>query len=480
MKIFKLSLVLLVALTFTNCFEDNDDNVISASEINDFVWKGMNAVYLYKSEIPDLADDRFSSNEEYANYLNGFSSPEEIFESLIFQRETVDRFSFLIPDYIAFEQQQAGTSLSNGLEFNFYFEPGSNTEVFGIIRLVLNNSVADDLGLQRGQIFDAVNGTQLNQSNLGQLLNQESYTLNLASYNNNGTNTVDDDTIMSTSEEVALTKQVYTENPVHLTKIIPVNGENVGYLVYNGFNSNFNNELNAAFGEFASNNVQNLVLDLRYNGGGSVDTARLLGSMVTGQFTGDVYSKLVYNENLQELNTTFEFLSNFDNMAINSLNLEKVYVLTTSRSASASELVINSLDAYIDVIQVGDFTTGKTQASRTFYDSPDLQRSNVNPNHTYAIQPLIANSINANDVAVPGIGLKPDIDVTESPRNFGTLGDINEPLLAAALADISGLGRLTHTKEKEFKAIKKDFNLKPFEEGMYIETNSSLNRLEFQ
>ena len=480
MKLFKLSLALLVALTFTNCFEDNDDNVISASEINDFVWKGMNAVYLYKSQIPDLADDRFTSTEEYVNYLNSFSSPEAIFESLIFQRETVDRFSAIIPDYIAFEQSQQGTSLSNGLEFNLYFEPGSDTEVFGIIRLVLNNSVADDLGLQRGQIFDAVNGTQLNTSNLGQLLNQDSYTLNFANYEDNATNTVDDDTIVSTSQEVSLTKQVYTENPVHLTKIIPVNGTNVGYLVYNGFNSNFNTELNNAFGEFAANNVQQLVLDLRYNPGGSVDTARLLGSMVTGQFSGDVYSKLVYNENLQELNSTFEFLSSFDNMTINSLNLDKVYILTTSRSASASELVINSLSAFIDVIQIGDNTTGKTQASITIYDSPDLGRENRNPNHTYAMQPLIANSVNVNDLAVPGTGLIPDIERIESPRNFGTLGDVNEPLLAAALADISGLGRFNDTQEKEFKAIKKDFNLKPFEEGMYIETENSLNRLELR
>ena len=134
MKKFKLGLLLLVALTFTNCFEDRDDNAVTASEINDFIWKAMNATYLYKAEIPNLANNRFSSDEEYASYLNQFSTPEAIFESLIFQRETVDRFSFLIPNYINFLQGQEGTSLTNGLEFDFYFKPGSSTDVFGVIR----------------------------------------------------------------------------------------------------------------------------------------------------------------------------------------------------------------------------------------------------------------------------------------------------------------------------------------------------------
>ncbi|MCK8479431.1 S41 family peptidase [Psychroserpens algicola] len=479
-KLLKFSLLLLLAFTFTGCFEDRDDNAITASIINDFVWKGMNAVYLYKDEIPDLANDRFATNGEYADYLNSFAQPEDLFENLIYERATVDRFSAIIPNYIEFEQLLSGTSKSNGLEFNLYFKPGSSTEVFGIIRLVLNNSVADNLGLQRGQIFDAVNGTPLTESNVSSLLNQDTYTLNFATYDDNGTETLDDDSIISTTNSQELTKQVYTENPVHQTSIIDVDGENVGYLVYNGFNRNFNNELNAAFAEFQANNVQHLVLDLRYNPGGSVLTASYLGSMVTGQFTGEVYSKLIYNNDLQQLNDNYEFVNGFDGNSINSLNLNKVYVLTTSRSASASELVINSLSAYIDVVQIGDATTGKTQASITIYDSPNLTAENINPNHTYAMQPLIANSINVNDVEVPSSGLIPDISLIESPRNFGILGDINEPLLAVALADIEGIGRINPNTPREFTPIHTNISIKPFEETMYIDNNQMLNRLELK
>lgn len=481
MRLLKITLFALVVFGFTtSCFEDQDDNVITANEINDFVWKGMNAVYLYKSGIPDLANDRFSSDQDYADYLNGYSTPEALFESLIFERQTVDRFSWIVDDYIALEQELGGISTSNGLEYRFYFEPGSTTDVFGIIRLVLNNSVASGLGLQRGQIFNAVNGTNLTADNFNALLNQDTYTLNFATYDDNGTPQVDDDTIIPSSDSVSLTKEVYTENPVHLTSIINVDGENLGYLVYNGFNRNFNNELNNAFATFQSNNIQHLVIDLRYNPGGSVNTASLLGSMVTGQFNGEIFSKLVYNDDNQSLNSNFIFVNDIDGNALNSLNLDKVYVLTTERSASASELLINSLDAYMDVVQIGSFTTGKTQASITIYDSPNLGRENANPNHTYAMQPLVANSINVNDVAVPSNGLMPDIELSESPRDFGTLGDLNEPLLAAAILDIQNSGRSFIDNSDNFIALKNSVDFKPFEEDMYIEGDILFNRLDIK
>jgi C-terminal processing protease CtpA/Prc len=164
--------------------------------------------------------------------------------------------------------------------------------------------------------------------------------------------------------------------------------------------------------------------------------------MITGQFNGQVFSKLFYNEDLQSNNTDFNFTNTISGgAAINSLNLNKVYVITSSRSASASELLINSLRPYIEVVQVGDVTSGKTQASITIFDSPDLSIDDVNPSHTYAMQPLVAISVNKDEVEVPPTGIVPDISIREVPNNLGVLGDVNEPLLAAALADIEGLGR---------------------------------------
>uniref|UniRef100_UPI00404B9D2A S41 family peptidase n=1 Tax=Gelidibacter sp. TaxID=2018083 RepID=UPI00404B9D2A len=183
------------------------------------------------------------------------------------------------------------------------------------------------------------------------------------------------------------------------------------------------------------------MLDLRYNGGGRVDVAAALGSMITGQFNGQVFAKLNYNENLANNNDTYDFTNSIGSSAINSLNLDEVYVLTTSNTASASEMVINSLKAYLNdgVVVVGDFTTGKSQASSVVYDSPQLFNTDgVNPRHTYALLPLIAITVNKDDEQVPANGLTPDIQITERGRSLGTLGDVNEPLLAAALADIQG------------------------------------------
>jgi C-terminal processing protease CtpA/Prc len=441
MKLLNKSLwLLLILITVSSCFEDRDDNAILSSEINDFVWKGMNIVYLYKDEIPNLADDRFSSNQDYGNYLNGFDTPESLFESLIFDRQVTDRFSIIVDDYIALEQLFAGTSKTNGLRYYSFNDPRSSNRML-VIRQVLPNSVAANANLVRGQYIYQIDGTPLTSDNINTLLGQDTFTLHFADYNNNGTPETSDDFFTPNGQTVSLTKAVLTENPIHKTAIIDVDGKKVGYILYNGFNQNFDNELNAAFSNFKSNNIEHLVIDLRYNPGGSVNTARLLGSMVTGQFNGQVFSKLIYNSTLQSENTNFEFVNSFGGNTINSLNLSKVYVLTTSSSASASELLINSLKPYITVVQIGRPTVGKTQASITIYDSPTFGREEVNPNHTYAMQPLVANSINVNDQAVPGTGLTPDIDLLEDVYNLGSFGNVTEPLLARAIAHIRGSGR---------------------------------------
>ncbi|GAA4961060.1 S41 family peptidase [Algibacter aquimarinus] len=475
-KLKALLLILIVSVSTIGCFNDNDDDTVSANEINDFVWKGMNLFYLYKENIPNLANDRFTNNSDYADYLNSFSSPENLFESLIYERETVDRFSWIVDDFFELEQQFQGITGTNGIEFGFFTSPNSPNEGVGIIRLVLPDSPADNANLKRGDIFYAIDGQVLTNNNINTLLNQETYTLNLGFYNDKGTIETADDTIDPLNENVTLTKVLYTENPIFETQIINVGGENVGYLMYNAFTSGSENELNTVFDNFKSNNIQHLVLDLRYNPGGSVATETYLASMITGQFTGEVFTKLVYNENFQSQNADFTFQNELDNgNALNSLGLDKLYVLTTSRSASASEGLINGLNPYINVIQIGINTTGKTQASRTLYDSSDFQRQGANPSHTYAMQPLIANGLNKNDVAVPGTGLPPSIgfEYNERPLNYGVLGDVTEPMLAIALADIeNSTSKIFEIKSKprlQFKLLKDSNDFNPHEGGMIID-----------
>ena len=91
---FKYIFILITLSSSFSCFEDDNDSPSTSSEIKDFVWKGMNFAYLYKVNSPNLANDRFVSNSEYQTYLDGFETPESLFESVIYDRESVDRFSW--------------------------------------------------------------------------------------------------------------------------------------------------------------------------------------------------------------------------------------------------------------------------------------------------------------------------------------------------------------------------------------------------
>ena len=457
-KLFSLVLLLTLSLVSLSCFEDFDDNpIFSNLEVKDFVWKGLNSVYLYKPEVPDLANDRFSSDEEYTQYLNGFDSPESLFESLKYEPLVVDRFSRIYSDYFALEQLLQGTGLQNGMRFKLYQKPNTNNEVFGVIYLILPNSSASINGLERGMMFDKVDGMQLyyntETDNNFNLFNSNSYSISLATYDTNGTAQTSDDSVNPTGETVNLTKTAYNENPVYHYEVINVNGgEKLGYLMYNNFFNEYDNQLNDAFASFQSNGVQHLVLDLRYNGGGSVQTAAYLGSMVTGQFNGQVFAKILYNENLANNNTNYNFTNSIDGGgSINSLNLNKVYVITTGDTASASEMIINSLKEYISVVQIGNTTVGKSQSSSIVYDSPQLfNRTNVNPNHTYAMLPLIGITVNANDGQVPPTGIVPETNnqINESINNLGVIGNPNERLLAKVIEDIEN-NRMSSQSEYE-------------------------------
>lgn len=487
MKLLKITVIAFLAFGLTtSCFEDQDDNAISASEISDFVWKGMNAFYLYKDFKPDLANDRFSTNEDYASYLSSYPSPEALFDDLVYQRETVDRFSVLVDDYIALEQLLNGVTKNNGMEFGLFRFNSTDTELYGYVRYVLPNTDAQNNGVQRGDLFNAINGTQLTVSNWQSLLGADSYTINLANYNDNGTATRADDSIDPTSESISLTKAPYTENPILLHNVLTVENHKIGYLMYNGFTGTdqFDSQLNSVFGDFQAEGITDLVVDLRYNGGGSVNTAIWLSSMITGQFTGDTFFTEQYNSDLQAqiLAEDPDFIVNpfVDEMikrnnsgevvfqqTINHVNLSKVYILTTGSTASASELVINGLRPYIDVVQIGTTTVGKYQASITVYDSPNFGKADANPNHTYAIQPLIYKSLNANGFTDYDSGLEPNIAFGEDFNNLGILGDVNEPYLAAAITNILDSGRYSMNSEKGFEVINVSQKLTPLSTEMY-------------
>ncbi|MBC3757693.1 peptidase S41 [Hyunsoonleella sp. SJ7] len=477
MKKLRALTLILSAFMLTGCFEDGDDIPIQTAEINDFVWKGMSIYYLYKDEMPDLANDRFTNNSEYTEYLEMFDSPFDLFNSLKYQPGIVDQFSWMVNDYIELERNFSGISTTNGMEFSLFKKPNEGNKAIGVVRLVLPNSDAANKGIKRGDIFYAVDGIELfynsdTDNNTGLLLS-ENYTISLGFFDDKGTADEGDDSVEPLDRDIQLSKFEYEENPIHSSKILEVDGEKVGYLMLNGFTAGYDDELNAVFGDFKANNVQHLVLDLRYNPGGRVTIETYLASMITGQFIGQIFSKLIYNSNFET--TDFNFVSKIENGEdINALNLDKVYVLTTGSSASASEGLINGLNPYIEVIQIGTNTRGKTQASRTLYDSPEnnYRREGANPRHTYAMQPLVADGVNRDNVKVPSTGLTPDIDFTEQKFNYGRIGEEDEPFLAVALAEIGGTTNKFQTSKSKQSPTEMLFDsneFRPLKGGLVID-----------
>ena len=431
MKIKYFLLLVACSISITSCFEDLDDNlqVASTLDIQNFIYRGLNYFYLYKADTAELANDAFANQSELNSFLETFDSPETLFTYLT---SSQDRFSILVDDYIQLENALNGITLNNGMEYGLVLYPDQSGNVFGYVRYVIPNTSAASEGLVRGVIFNTIDGQQITDTNFSNLLSPDSYTIGLALF--------DGQTITSTGESKTLVKEEVTENPIFISQTLNVNNQKIGYLMYNAFTRSYAPELNAAFGQFKADGITDLILDLRYNGGGSVENATDLASMITGQFNGQIFFTELWNADRQD-----EYASpgKFDNTiqtgeAINSLNLSKVYVLTTKRSASASELVINGLDPYIQVIQVGDTTTGKFQASFLLYDAPapNFSKSQANPGHTYAMLPLVFKTANAAGYTDFIDGLVPDIDLNEDYSNLGTLGEIDEPLLATALNDI--------------------------------------------
>jgi len=455
----------------------NGTDITREDEINFFVWRGLNAFYLWQKDVPVLANNFFNNEEEIYRYFRQFESPRQSFYSLLFAPGITDRFSVFVNDYNELEKTFQGISTSNGMEFKLFRYTNNQNNLFAVVEYVIPNTSASSTAIKRGMVFNKINNTPLTTSNYKSLLFEDSssnYTIHLANYNNgNPTNT---------NTSISLAKFEFTENPILVANVFSEGTKKIGYLMYNQFNSSFDDELNTAFGNFKSQNINELIVDLRYNGGGFVQSAIYLGSMITGQFTGEVFSKQRWNTKVLNATHNDNFINRFtetiikSEQPINTLNLSKVYFIVSNNTASASELVINALSAYIDVEIIGETTKGKQVGSITLYDSDNLRKSgtNLNSNHKYAMQPLVFESVNKNnqndingytpEIDIPGILLKEDYE------NLGVLGTKSDPLLDATIKLITKEAKSTFKKSNSItpQAFYSSKFARPMSNNMYF------------
>ena len=449
-----LFICILVAISLISCVKEVEEQIVTGSDytgsdtdlrIRDFIWKGLNQYYLWQEEVSNLQDNRFGKlsttkaekNTDYTKFLKSFGSPEALFyRGLLNKYKQIDRFSYITDDYVKLENQFKGISASTGMDSQ-YVLMRNGVNAAGFVNYVIPNSDADKQGLKRGDIFLTINGQRITKTNINELLKNKTYTIDIYRIDQQGI-------LQPTGHTVTLHNTETPENPVLIKKVITIGQRKIAYLMYNAFIANYNKELNEAFAEFKAAGATDLVLDLRYNGGGSIDTAVYLASMIAGQHQGQLFVKEKWNTKMQAAanlqGATVQYLTDKmkDGTPIHSLQLSKLYVLTTERTASASELVINGLKPYMPITQIGQTTVGKNQGSITIYDYIDKAGKVKNPKHKWAMQPIVLSIENSKGFSDYTKGLVPDIPMEEDLANIGTLGDPAEPFLAEAIAQITG------------------------------------------
>jgi carboxyl-terminal processing protease len=215
--------------------------------------------------------------------------------------------------------------------------------------------------------------------------------------------------------EATLVKELVTIPTVSVEEIHQVGGRTVGYLMFENFVRPSTEALNATFGRFKEAGVDEVVLDLRYNGGGLINVAQHLGGLIGGAATADrTFVRYVHNDKQSSRNSAVPFP-----LPANALGIERLVVIATRSSASASELVVNALRPFMPVTIVGDRTYGKPVGQYGF-DFCDK-----------TLFPVAFATRNASDEGDYFGGLPVDCP---APDDIGhALGDADEGSLAAAL-----------------------------------------------
>lgn len=247
-----------------------------------------------------------------------------------------------------------------------------------------------------------------------------------------------------------LTAVTMYENPILCDTVYEFNGKKVGYLAYTSFDLISIPELIEIGKKFKSEGIKELVLDLRYNGGGYVITESVLASMFAPKANvdaGDIFEKEEYNDILTEvyreagISLETPFMTEYDYDEINlhvstkdaNIGLERIYGLISPNTASASEALLSGLMPYMDVRLIGEashgkYCTGLMMSGEDAYENCPKEIKNWG---VYVMVSIYQNA--AGETPCMPDGLQPDTPVQDDQIPLYQLGDVNEPLLRAAL-----------------------------------------------
>ena len=409
-----------ISIFIGSCGEDRWEGYAEQTKTDRWIYDTMRVHYYWQDAI--ISYDK----------ANFFTEPFKFFKSLLSKEDGKNGIPYSTIDSLHTSQTRsvAYAEYSYGFDFALYQLEGSR--YVAQLLYVVPNSPATDAGLKRGDWIIDMDGEAINKNNYAMLFGGKQMEVAVGYYD------AEQNAIVALEERVTIpAARAVDDNPVYYQNVYEVAGKRVGYLVYNHFTSGptddsytYDNSLRDASNYFAAKQVDEFVLDLRYNNGGSLGCAQLLCNILApASALNQTMGYIEYNENYKPREYSFTFDSNTLKEG-NNLNLKRLYVLTSSATASSSEIIINCLRPYMEVIVVGDKTEGKNVGSLA-YESKELQ---------LIMRPIVCKIYNAHHESDYASGFQPEVTVKESGNldKFLPFGDVNEALLATALGLISG------------------------------------------
>ena len=445
----------------------DDETRAQRKYVNLFAYNVMDAYYLWKDEIKaDL--------EKWENW----EEPIQKVADLRYKDRSgkdIDRWTLLTDDFSSFQGGVSGHTRTLGMDFQLYYTDKTQTGICAVVTYTYAGSPAEAAGLRRGDVILTIDGSKMTPDNYQQLVRNGLLgggTVKLG---------------LSDGKTVTLTAVDMYENPVQTVRILENGaGKKVGYLHYTSFTLDSCEELSEVFRHFVSEGINDLVLDLRYNGGGYVTAEEVLASMlvpVKEVEAESVFTRQVYNSELAKkmsdepsrFKTGFTFRSNGSQQIVSTAganpDLPRLFVLVTESSASASECLVCGLRPYMDVRLIGGKTGGKYCAGYIIdaTDWFDSVKEALDDGEYEKALPYVDNwgiyvmyaryaDCNGNTLSMPD-GIAPDVEADDDPTDGFELGDPQESMLSEALGLIEGRTRASeHPSRPRLTPIEGDFH----------------------
>ncbi len=433
-NLFAVGIVCSLLFMADACKKKDSDPVnpippVTATEkdlLADSVYLYTKEVYLWHSVLPGY--EQF--NPRQYEVSDELTSAQNVMDA-IRGEEPLDRYSFVLT-------QEASDGLQTGSDkdYGFFIQAASldrelpYDSVHWFVTYVYNGSAAGTAGVQRGWYINKINGTAIGYDDAGvNILNDVFF----------GTGTsaafefvnADGNTVTANLNKTEFTANSVLYNTVYTST---VSDQKIGYFVFNQFfGAPSRTELANVFTAFKAAGVTDLIVDLRYNHGGSTETQDTLADMIAPPAANNqTMYQYIFNDSLQEGKfpllkrkpgySNVSFAPEFNTVKYEqagALNLSHVVFIVSRSTASASELLINNLRPYMDVKLVGDTTYGKPVG---FFPISIFN---------YAIYPISFKTVNSAGSADYYAGFAPDKLTPDGvDKNWG---DTEEPSLATAL-----------------------------------------------